>query len=298
MKKLLIISALIFCLIEATGQNWIEFTSSESTKPHCKVIKSNDTIIEFEVTIPGMFSTEIDTFKRVNIKEHTGLDSVGFPEVPIVSFLLAIPKCDSVYLDIDLQDSTDYSNINIYPAPELVLDTAAGGAIALVEEFSYDSTAYNTDDWFPGTLAETMDKGAIREQDVVRVLFYPVQFNPVDKKILAYSKAKVTLTFYNSSGSLQKDVGIFNEVVGNATINFNSNGLNASVNCGAGLDDSGSFKWVTSFSNGHIEDSCDYLIITNQNFYTDTIARNEIEKLAQHRTDFNGFNVCLTKMDH
>jgi len=103
-------------------------------------------------------------------------------------------------------DSIKISDFNIYPAPELVPDTLTGGAIALVEQFSYDSTAYNTDDIFPGTTAETIDKGAIRDQDVIRVLFYPLQFNPVEKEISAYSKARLTLTFHNASGSIEKDV--------------------------------------------------------------------------------------------
>jgi len=107
-------------------------------------------VVEFEVTIPGMFNTVIDTFNRVNIKEHTKLDSVGFPEVPIVSFLVAIPQCDSIYLDVDLKDSTEINNINIYPAPELVPDTTHGGAIALIEQFAYNRTAYETNAMFPG----------------------------------------------------------------------------------------------------------------------------------------------------
>ena len=90
-------------------------------------------------------------------------------------------------------------------------------------------------------------------------------------------------------------MGIFNEVVGNTLINYNSNGLNASVNCGAGLEETGTIKWVTSFPNDYAEDSCDYLIITHNNFYTDPVAKSEIESLAQHRADFNGFDVVMTK---
>ncbi len=297
MKTKALFIVFIFACFTAYSQDWIEFTASESTKPNYELLESTDTIVEFEIDVPGMYTTVIDTFNRVQIKEHTRMDSVGYPEMPIISYLVAIPACDSVILNIELSDSIHYSNMNIYPAPELVPDTTAGGAIALIEQFSYYHEAYETDGWFPVTVVETIDKGAIRAQDVARVLFYPVQFNPVKKEIWAYSQAKITLTFYNSSGSLQKDVGIFNEVVGNALINYNSNGLNASVNCGAGLEESGTIKWVTTFPNDYVDDSCDYLIITNQNFYTDHVAKNEIEKLAQHRADFNGFNVCLTKMD-
>lgn len=70
--------------------------------------------------------------------------------MPIVSFLVAIPDCDSVNLNIALIDSVQYTGYNIYPAPELVPDTIEGGGIALVEEFAYNRTAYETDAMFPG----------------------------------------------------------------------------------------------------------------------------------------------------
>ncbi len=73
------------------------------------------------------------------------MDSVGYPEVPIVSFLVVLPECDGVDINIELLDSTQFSGYNIYPAPELVPDTTAGGAIALIEEFTYNRTAYETD---------------------------------------------------------------------------------------------------------------------------------------------------------
>nr|NQU90783.1 hypothetical protein [Bacteroidota bacterium] len=295
MKTITIITAFMFVSIFSYSQDWVEFSASESTSPNLTLSTSNDTIVEFEINVPGMYSTEIDSFNRIEILNHFRMDSIGFPEVPVLSYLVAIPSCDSVIINTSLLDSIRISDVNIYPAPELVHDTLTGGEITLVEQFSYDTTAYNTDDWFPGAIAEAMDKGAIRDQNVVRVLFYPVQFNPVDKEILAYSKVKIALTFHNASGSIRKDVGIFNEVVGNALINYNSSGLNASVSCGAGLEETGSIKWATSFPNDYVEDSCDYLIIVPSSFYTNTVIKNKIESLAQHRADFNGFNVVMTK---
>ena len=41
---------------------------------------------------------------------------------------------------------------------------------------------------FPGYVGETVDKGAIRAQNVIRVMLYPVQFNPVKNTINAYSE--------------------------------------------------------------------------------------------------------------
>nr|NQU91926.1 hypothetical protein [Bacteroidota bacterium] len=296
MKKLILFVLFVLCVSLIEAQDWTEFSTCEVTSPSYCIFQSNDTIVQFNVTVPGMFETAVDTFNRVNIKEHTKMDSVGFPEMPIVTFLIAIPDCDSVNLNIALMDSVQYTGYNIYPAPELVPDTTSGEAIALVEEFAYGTSVYNTDAMFPGYMGETIDKGAIRDQHVIRVVLYPVQFNPVRGIINAYSDFQITLTFNNSIGSINEDVGIFNEVVGNTLINYQSNGLNASVNCGAGMDDNeGSAYWVNALPNNKVDSTCDYLIITPIDFYSDTVARNKIEELAQHRANFNGFDVAIVR---
>ncbi|HRW21300.1 MAG TPA: C25 family cysteine peptidase, partial [Bacteroidales bacterium] len=293
MKKSILFVLIVLCFNSIIAQNWMEFTASESTTPDYNILQSNDTIVKFSVFIPGMFETSIDTFNRVNIKEHTRLDSVGFPEIPIVSFLVAIPQCDSVNMQITILDSTQFSGYNIYPAPELVPDTTEGGAIALVEQFAYYRAAYETDVLFPGYIGETLDKGAIRAQNVVRVLLYPVQFNPVKKTIKAYSDLQITLTFNNPSGSINKDIGIFNEVGGNTLINYESNGLNASISCGAGLENSGSWFYVDDVTSQKINSACDYLLITHDSLYFTEAGQKAIDSLAAHRAHFNGFDVAI-----
>ena len=99
MKKAMLFVVFVLCIFSLQSQNWMEFNASESTTPNYEISQSNDSIVKFNVTIPGMFETSIDTFNRVNIKEQTRLDSVGFPEIPVVSLLVAIH---------------DYANINIY----------------------------------------------------------------------------------------------------------------------------------------------------------------------------------------
>ncbi|MCF8379155.1 MAG: hypothetical protein K9H49_06230 [Bacteroidales bacterium] len=96
MRKLTFLIVLI-CSIQFVGsQNWIEFATSESTVPLCDVTTSTDTLVELEITVPGMFSTAVDSFNRVRVEEHFLTDSVGFPEMPVISFLVAIPECVNV----------------------------------------------------------------------------------------------------------------------------------------------------------------------------------------------------------
>ena len=294
MKKLTLFITVLFIIQTAISQDWLEFKAGPSTDTKCHVLASTDSIVEFEIDVPGMFSTDIDTFNRVQIKNHALMDSVGFPELPFVTYLAAIPECDSVFIQVELSDSILISDINIYPAPKLVADTTANRAVALVEQFEYNREFYESDTWFPCKVIETVDKGAIRAQQVVRVGLYPVKFNPLKKDIWAYSKAKVTLTFLNSTGSINQDVGIFSEVVGNTLINYESNGLNASVNC-AVWDDTLSCDsfWVDALPNQKIDDPCDYLIIAPFELYDN----QKLCDLANHRTSFNGFDVKIVTTD-
>ena len=73
MKTKTLLLALLIISFTANSQEFIEFTASESTKPNYELLKSTDTIVEFEIDVPGMFSTAIDTFNRVQIKEHVYL---------------------------------------------------------------------------------------------------------------------------------------------------------------------------------------------------------------------------------
>ena len=70
-----------------------------------------------------------------------------------------------------------------------------------------------------------MEKGAVREQHCIRIKVYPVKFNPILQQVIAYSQLNVEMTFDNSVGSVNNDVGIFNVVCGNAMINYISNGF-------------------------------------------------------------------------
>lgn len=293
MKKFILLISILSVSLFVKSQNWVEFTTNETVKPIYNVLNSNDTMVKFNVIVPGMFETAIDTFSRVNIKEHTKMDSIGYPEMPIVSFLVAIPECDSVNFSIEIMDSTQFTGYNIYPAPELVPDTTAGGAIALIEQFAYNRTAYETDAMFPGYIGETIDKGAIRAQHVVRIVLYPVQFNPVKDIIKAYSDFQITLTFNNPIGPINKNVGIFNEVVGNTLINYHSNGLNASVSCGAGFENAGNWYYVDDVSSQKIDLACDYVIITHDSLYFKDAGQAAIDSLAAHRANFNGFDVAI-----
>ena len=119
MKKIsLILIVLVVFIFALAADEWISFNDRGQSAPIYDVSRSTGSLVEFDLEIPGMESKDVDNYNRVYIPEHAMMDSVGFPEVPFVSYLIAIPECDNVNLSITLLDSTVINNINIYPAPE------------------------------------------------------------------------------------------------------------------------------------------------------------------------------------
>lgn len=288
----------IFC-IAASADEWINFNESESSVAIYDVTNSTNSIVEFELEIPGMNSKDVDYYNRVYFPEHSRMDSVGFPEVPFVSYLIAIPDCDNVNLNISVTDSIVIDSLNIYPSPELVV-VNNGDVSYLEEQFSINEAFYNTDTYFPGYLGELVEKGAVRDQHCIRIKIYPVQFNPVQQQAIAYSKLNIEMTFDNTSGLINNDTGIFNEICGKAMINHISNGMNASVNCGVNRE--GSVCWIDDdpanlLVNDYINPVCDYLIITHENFCDDPETREQLRLLAQKRATYNGFDVVIVTLE-
>jgi len=294
-KKIsLVLIVLVGFTSAVLADEWVNFNDRGVTAPIYEITNSTSSLVEFELEIPGMNSKDIDNFNRVFIPEHTTMNSVGFPEIPVVSFLVAIPECDNVNLNVTLLDSIVIDNMNIYPSPELV-EVQNGDITYLEEQFSINDAAYNTEEYFPDYTYELVEKGAVRSQHCIRVKIYPVQFNPVQEKIKAYSRVNIEMTFENATGSVNEDVGIFNEVCGAAMVNYNSNGLNASVSCGAGNQDQGQVQWVENFADcpdgKYIAENCDYLIISHEEFWENP----DLQNLADKRANYNGFDVVIVK---
>jgi len=296
MKKINFVLVMLFVFIfSASADEWLNFNDRGESAPIYDVSNSTSSLVEFELEIPGMKSIDVDIYNRVYIPEHAKMDSIGFPEVPVVTYLIAIPECDNVNLNVTLLDSVVIDNITIYPAPEWV-EVNNGDYTYLEEQFTINSSFYNSDEYFPGYTGELVEKGAVRTQHCIRVKVYPVQFNPVQQQVIAYSRVNIEMTFDNAVGSVNEDVGIFNEVCGNAMINYNSNGLNASVSCGAGYRDPGSVTWLTyldSLFMGYGGTHCDYLIITHEEFWYN----DNLQALADKRDEYNGFDVVIVKTE-
>ena len=299
MKSVATISFTIFIvnLLYAEG-NWVSFTRSTPDEPIINLNNSTNQNVSFEVEFYGINSEEVvesgTTYQRISIPECFALDETGKPEVPIVRQLIAIPESDSVNFSTNIINEMFFDDYNIYPAPDYEEVYNADGTVYLAEVFAKDDTVYNTNQFFPQVTSEIRKIGYIRDQKVAEVYIYPIQFNPVTHQIKANANYEIELSFINQTSDVNVNTGIFNNVCANTILNYQSSGITASINAGA--DPTGNVEWIIVDNTlGLI--TADYLIITADQFFDIGNHNPYIDLLADHRADYNGFDVAVVNVE-
>jgi hypothetical protein len=203
---------------------WIGFTSPSESKPVFDLQCSTIETVSFSVEITGMKVRDINyqgqDFKRLAIPDHRAYTKVGFPEVPVVSQLIAIPDCEGVNISVCPTDSIELGGYLVYPVPDLIERYSLDGYVYLDEEFAINDSVYSLDSYFPNTPGEIAELGSIREQRIARVVIYPIQFNPVTNRLKIYFHLTVELNFLSPTSAVVKNVGPFYKACRATILNY------------------------------------------------------------------------------
>lgn len=215
-----------------TQNKWIPFYNQESTAPTVNVSSSNNGNVSFVVQINGLnvSNKNVDevTYQSLYIPDAEVITEEGLPQVPVITKLLAIPDCGDVSLSITPSNELVLSDYNILPAPRFDKEKQQDGTYIMDQVFEEDKNIYSSNVDFPGKYGEIIETGYCRGQKVARVAIYPVQFNPVAKTIKVNTDYNINLTFSNPSSEVNKELGIFRNVMHNAAINYEPSGISAS----------------------------------------------------------------------
>ena len=167
------------------------------------------------------------------------------------------------------------------------------GTVYMEEVFTINQTAYSTNAFTPQLTVEIVEVGSIRSQRMAEVWIYPVQFNPVTGQLQVYTDIEITLSFINPTSGVSVNTGIFSNICQNVMLNYTEGGIGASVNDRSQTP--GTVSWVTvNNTSGQI--TADYLIIAAPAFFNSQNA--DLLALAQHRANYNGFDVAIVNVAH
>ncbi len=290
MKKYLCLLLFASMVLGVMGQpQWVAFTDTTPKAPRISLQSSSNQQVRYLVQISGMYQESItvgaETYQRLSIPKTSDWGIHGYPELPAISKLIAVPECDSITIGYLATDSIVLNNYNVYPKPLMVEDSNG----LLVEQFYKIDSIYLLNQFMPDEDYAILTDGYLRNQRTVQAAAYPIKYNPATDQLIAYTEIIVSLTFNNSQGTVNVENGLFNNLTKNTLLNFNGDNHQLPP---YPSQNPANVEWLEITSVNQAGDiDADYLIIADDQFFNPPNA--DLHAFACHRSKMNGFKVTI-----
>jgi len=203
-------SLLIGFLILSTSSLALPEVSASSTRqPLSALVSSSDLGVAFEVQIPWKNLVLETVF--IDSREYTRISLPGLmhgstpqsPEIPIFLENIAVPFGAALQLEVlPGKAHTRQLSAPLLPVLTQVLDWPlpsedAGGVLfpTTRSEVIEDPAIYGSNASYPGILGEISNDGVIRQQRVVGLSLYPIQYQADTLELTIYEELRVRVTF-------------------------------------------------------------------------------------------------------
>jgi len=296
MKELLIIIVLLNGVM-AADSTWVRVIgwSNVPSPPEKEILKSDTSQVFISNTIFGFMQqdTMIDNkdFKRINIPEEpVDQDTIrqGRAQIPYLRLLIAVPDSCGFDITVEEHDYTLFEDYLLYPVPRIVFETDTTGGVHSREVYAYDTSFYQTDTIYPGIFYEVNEQVHWRDQGVLEVFIYPVQYNPVQELMYFYNKLNVTIGYSGEVVENEDGLGPFEEMGRRSLLNY------PGIDRQPGPHPPPSVHYYTDLLN--TENIADYIVVIHEDILDDEQGAYWIDAIARWRVDHNDFDVGIVKM--
>jgi len=282
---------------------WVEYSNDQPSKPEVTVLTSTNESFRYRVEIPGIYKDSVivngENYQRISIPGGQKWGEPGYPEVPSIGKLIAIPECRGINISVELTDSVVLNGYKICPAPFIIEDTS-GGSPYLKEEFLINDSVYGLNQTFPSIVFESKDGGYLRAQKVLQLSVYPMKYNPSLQQLVIYTRFDVTIHFQDPESGINLNHGYFTRLTKSTLLNYSSDqvpDLPVPPNP-LPSPQPGTVTWKTLADTAEAHTIvADYLIITDDQFFNPQHSYS-LELLANHRAHFNGFDVVVVSVQN
>ena len=174
--------------------NWVDFGAQNIEQATVSVVESTPTAMVVDVVIPGISLTETSEngldFSILNIPGATmSAMEPGYPQLPKVSFLAALPSDPSVTFTVESMETVDLGQVTPYPMQPIQLDNATE-----LPPFTYEPSAYQGAT-YPLETAQYKVDGILRGVTVGRFAINPVIWDASTNELSVCSHIRLRIEF-------------------------------------------------------------------------------------------------------
>ncbi|MCK5115896.1 MAG: hypothetical protein KAR44_04805 [Candidatus Aegiribacteria sp.] len=231
-------------------------------------------------------SVEYDSLSYIRFTDSPLTDSIGYPELPMITCLVAFPDSVTPYLEFAVSAQREQSVDPVYPAPAQVMSYEYTPAV--VDSFVQDSTAYASDEFWPSERVRIIGETRICDQRLLIVQMFPAQYRASDSTLSTVMSFSVSVSFDSASAVWSgTGLGPFQRMVDGSSIV----GYHPVLQTRAPVPE----------YFGEVEPRIgpsrmpDYVIICASGLYDQ--CGDAIDDLGEHRVSLNNFDVALVTTD-
>ena len=152
-------------------------------------------VIEGTATDLTITPSQYLPYKNISIPGYSVIKQSGSPAVLQTGQLLEIPEgCDIEVSSYPLE-TVEYHDFLLGPAPYRIVVDDEQGNKTVTEQYLPDFDRYSKAAYSPAELATVEFTGYLRDKRIARLLFSPVQYNPVSKTLVVHTRYRVHITF-------------------------------------------------------------------------------------------------------
>ncbi len=224
-----------------------------------------------------------DCLEYIRFTDSPLTDSIGYPELPMTTCLVAVPDSVTPLLEFAVSAVTEQTVNPVYPAPAYILSDQYNTA-AIVDSFVQNSTAYLSDEFWPAERVRITGETRICDQRLLKIQLFPAQYRASDSTLSTVSSFSVSVSF-DSASAVWSDIGLgaFQRMVNGSPIL----GYHEVDQTHAPVPE---YFGQVDPDNGPSR-MPDYVIICASGLFVQ--CEEAIEDLAEHRVSLNGFDVAL-----
>ncbi len=174
------------------------WTAASAGNDPLTVLSADDQGLVLELVVTTYDTVILDyerpVYQRITIPGFGLTHEIGRPQVPVKGTLIGLPEGTEIVIEVVDSEYHVLSDMRIAPVhkPAAPEDGETPGP---VEVFALDTALYDTNAFYPGDVVKRGFSGAMRDQPVAQLLFFPLQFNPVRQGVRLYTRLRVKVTF-------------------------------------------------------------------------------------------------------
>jgi len=200
-KHLLLSFSIALFLNLVCFAQWVSLDkfSTPNSKPNIQLISDDALSTVIKVDLPGFqikeFTADGKNYQSLSFDSEAGMTETGFPNIPYIAKILAIPDQGSVSVEV-LQTGTvlTFKGISLPPVRESWQEGKPE------TPYLENMEVYGSKDIYPKNFARVEDPAIFRDFRIARVSIFPIRYSPAKKEIQAFSSITVRISYGPGTG--------------------------------------------------------------------------------------------------